>query len=245
MNNKKGFVFMETILTIVVVTTTLVILYGSYSRSVLSEKRRLYYDDIAYVYKTIAIRDAFNKSVNQSKFKFALDNARDDYYFYMFSSGSDIFRNNSLMSRTRELYNYKVLIYVPFDMITPLKNCVNEGERTMDLKCHNTLEKIEDFTDSTFNDYVKNISIDYSKVSSRSEIEGILISLIYESRNGEDEIDKGGYESCIQHLIFEHYNVVNGTDEQKKAAIEKYNDEDGLSFDMHCENAYYNSWVYL
>ena len=83
MNNKKGFVFIETILTIVVLTTTLVILYGSYSRSVQSEKRRLYYDDISYVYKTMVIRDAFSKSVNTSKFKFALDNAKNSYYFYI------------------------------------------------------------------------------------------------------------------------------------------------------------------
>ena len=85
MNSKKGFVFIETILTIVVLTTTLVILYGTYSRSIVSEKRRLYYDDIAYIYKTMAIRDIFNKSVNISKFQFALDNAKKDYYFYIHS----------------------------------------------------------------------------------------------------------------------------------------------------------------
>ena len=245
MNNKKGFVFIETILTIVVLTTTLVILYGSYSRSVQSEKRRLYYDDISYVYKTMVIRDAFSKSVNTSKFKFALDNAQDDFYFYMFSSGSDIFRNNSLMTRVRELYNYKVLIYVPFEMIAPLKACANSSETTTDVKCKNTLDKINDFADSTFVDYVKSLSIDYSKVSSVSNIKGILISLIYEAKDGGAEVDKGAYESCLQHQIFEHYGVVNGSQAQKEAAIQKYYDEPGLSYDMHCENAFYNSWVYL
>lgn len=245
MVNKKGFIFIETILTIVVLTTTLVILYGSYSRSVSSEKRRLYYDDISYVYKTLAIRDAFNKSVNYAKFKFAVDNAEDDFYFYMFSSGSDIFRNNSLMSRARELYNYKVLIYVPFDMLDNLKACANNAENTTDSKCLNTLDRINDFADATFVDYVKTINLDYSKVSSRSEIQGILISLIYEAKDGGDEIDKGGYESCLQHKIFDYYGVLNGTNSQKENALKKYSDEQGLSFDMHCENAFYNSWVYL
>ncbi len=245
MNNKKGFVFIETILTIVVLTTTLVILYGSYSKSVQSEKRRLYYDDISYVYKTMVIRDAFTKSVNSSKFKFALDNAQDDYYFYMFSSGSDIFRDNSLMSRVRELYNFKVLIYVPFNMIIPLKVCANSAETTTDIKCKNSLEKINDFADSTFVDYVKTLSIDYSKVSSVSNIKGILISLIYEAKDGGDEVDKGAFENCLQHEIFAHYDVVNGSEAQKEQAIKKYYDTSGLSFDMHCENAFYNSWVYL
>ncbi len=244
MVNKKGFVFIETILTIVILTTTLVVLYGSYSETLRAEKRRLYYDDISYIYKTMAIRDVFNKSVNSSKFKFAVDNATKDYYFYMFSSGSDIFTDNTLMTRARELYNYNVLIYVPSNLLVPLKNCVNTNGSTKEARCKNTLQKLDDFADSTFKDYVKNLSIDFSKVS-RPEVKGILISLIYENKNGDAAIDKGTYQNCLQQKIFEYYKVVNGTDKQKKDAIQKYNDASGISFDMHCENAYYNSWVYL
>lgn len=244
MKKKNGFVFMETILTVVILTTTLVVLYADFSSGVISEKRRLYYDDISAVYKTLAIRDAFDRSVNAAKFRVAVANAQTNYYFYMFGPNSDIFYDNTLMNQARELYNYKVLIYVPFTLFSSLKTCTNT-QNTRDVKCKNTLNQLDAYADATFTDYLKTVNIDRAAVSSRPEIQGILIALIYESKDGNEEVMKNGYQSCLQKKIFEHYNVTNRSEAEKQAKIKEYYATPGLSFNMHCENAYYNSWVYL
>mgnify|MGYP004538490225 FL=1 len=73
MKNNKGFVFIETIIVTVVLTTTLIFLYSNFSKRVLDERKRLYYDDISYIYKTLYIRDAVIESANTSVF----ENARN------------------------------------------------------------------------------------------------------------------------------------------------------------------------
>jgi len=53
---KNGFVFIETIVVVVVLTTSLLIIYSSYSSAIFKEKERIYYDDMAVIYKTNYVR---------------------------------------------------------------------------------------------------------------------------------------------------------------------------------------------
>ena len=48
--NKKGFAFIETIITIVILSSALLYLYSSYSAIISEEETRLHYDDVAYIY---------------------------------------------------------------------------------------------------------------------------------------------------------------------------------------------------
>ena len=73
MKNNKGFIFLETIIVTVVLTTTLIFLYSNFSKNINDERRRLYYDDIAYVYKTIFIRNAEKSTINDDIFKMAIN----------------------------------------------------------------------------------------------------------------------------------------------------------------------------
>lgn len=78
MNNNKGFIFLETIIITVVLTTTLIFLYSNFSKNINDEKRRLYYDDIAYVYKTIFIRNAVKSTINNAVFEEAINDDKAD-----------------------------------------------------------------------------------------------------------------------------------------------------------------------
>ena len=69
MKNKRGFVFVETIITVVVLTTSLLYLYNSYSSIINSEEERLYYDNPAYIYKTNYIRDFLESNSNIDSIK--------------------------------------------------------------------------------------------------------------------------------------------------------------------------------
>lgn len=59
MKNKKGFIFVETIIVACVLTASLLVLYSSYSSIIRNEKTRLKYDDPAYLYRTFYLEKFF------------------------------------------------------------------------------------------------------------------------------------------------------------------------------------------
>ncbi len=50
--NNKGFVFVETIIVTVILTSSLLLLYSTFYNILQSEKTRVYYDDINYIYRS-------------------------------------------------------------------------------------------------------------------------------------------------------------------------------------------------
>lgn len=54
---KNGFVFIETIITVVILCASLIYLYSSYNSMINNEETRVYYDDVAYIYRTSYFRD--------------------------------------------------------------------------------------------------------------------------------------------------------------------------------------------
>ncbi len=73
--NNKGFAFIETIITVVVLSAALLTLYGSYNSIIKNEKKRLYYDDVAYIYRTNYIRSFLEENSDIENVKsWALNN---------------------------------------------------------------------------------------------------------------------------------------------------------------------------
>ncbi len=58
---KKGFVFMETLIVLVVLTITIVGMYSTYINISTNINNRMYYDNISDLYKTEIIRNEINK----------------------------------------------------------------------------------------------------------------------------------------------------------------------------------------
>ena len=63
MKKNNGFVFVETIVVIVILTLGLVMVYSSFSSVLSNDKRRATYNDVAYIYRTYYIED-FLTSLN-------------------------------------------------------------------------------------------------------------------------------------------------------------------------------------
>ena len=61
---KNGFVFVETIVAIIVLTSSLLFLYSSFTKILQSEKNRVYYDDIAYIYRSWHIKNKISAMGN-------------------------------------------------------------------------------------------------------------------------------------------------------------------------------------
>ena len=275
--NNKGFVYVETIVTAVILITTLVLLYNSYSKTILAERRRLYHDDVAYIYKTMTIRDIFRKSVNEEKFANAISKNKDCSvddtkckFIYFFNVESPIFNSSiqydaanniqdtSYIAKARKFYNFYQLAYVPLSDIPNLKKCINNGTFTDsddEKRCNNTKNFIDSYANIYLNDYIKSLDVSYNDDFTYEGHEGILISMIFEAKNGEKlssdpvNIAFGKYGECIENEVMEFYKTYHFktelNDDMKKEARALYNNNPNLSFNMRCEYAYYISWVYL
>ena len=84
--NKKGFAFIETIITIVILSSALLYLYSSYSAIISEEETRLHYDDVAYIYYTNNVRKFLEEYSNIEDVK---KNAFNNRYIEVIGTGYD------------------------------------------------------------------------------------------------------------------------------------------------------------
>lgn len=73
MRSKKGFAFIETIITVVILSASLLYLYSTYSAILSDEKVRVYYDDPSFIYYTNYVKKFFEEyadleNIKRSKF---------------------------------------------------------------------------------------------------------------------------------------------------------------------------------
>lgn len=79
LKNKKGFTIIETIVVAVMLTTSLLMIYSSYSSSIINERIRLYYDDVAYIYKANNIKEYLLRTADLDVFvKYELEPTDDN-----------------------------------------------------------------------------------------------------------------------------------------------------------------------
>lgn len=65
--NKKGFVFVETIIVVTVLASSLLMVYATFTTVLSSEKRRVMFDDPAYIYRTYYLEN-FLVSLNMDQY---------------------------------------------------------------------------------------------------------------------------------------------------------------------------------
>lgn len=117
----RGFVFIETIITVVVLSTSLLYLYSSYSNIINREETRLYYDDPAYIYRTNYVRkfiEEYTDIAGIKTFAFA------DSYLVTVGSGfdgmftSEQIANNMMLSMETMINNFHInrMVIIDSDM---------------------------------------------------------------------------------------------------------------------------------
>ena len=96
---KNGFTFIETIVTVVVLSTSLLYLYNSYSSIINDEEKRLYYDDVSYIYRTNYVRRFLEEYSNIESLKLSFNNTyivTIGYDFQGLFSDNNMHMNESL-----------------------------------------------------------------------------------------------------------------------------------------------------
>ncbi len=91
--NKNGFIFVETIIVTAVLLASLMVIYALYVTTIVSENRRLRYDDPAKLYETFYVKkylESFDLEMLKKEIK---DNTK---YRIIYKSRSDIFGTSYL-----------------------------------------------------------------------------------------------------------------------------------------------------
>ena len=92
MRSKKGFAFVETIITVVILSASLLYLYSTYNAIISDEKVRLYYDDPAFIYYTNYVRKFLEEYSDIENVK---KNYFNDTYVVTLGTGFDALFNET------------------------------------------------------------------------------------------------------------------------------------------------------
>lgn len=162
--NNKGFVYIETIIAVVVLTSSLLLMYTSFNHLLQAEKSRIYYDDIAYVYRTEYLKRSLNAlnikgilaDLNESAIPYTIVGAENDKLFLNSEKERNIF-----LGMMSDLEVSQIVI-VRENRIDKLKSC-NE-ECALDPYCSN-YDLCSDYFNNLSKDfisYIKSLYIDVS-----------------------------------------------------------------------------------
>ena len=186
MKDKKGFVFVETIITIVFLAAALLILYSSYRNAITEEKEKIYYDDISYLYRNYYLADfLINKTeihnVKEEDFKNKYTIDLSEGYDGLFSEYQISQGYPEELKGVRERFNVNKMLIVSDDVIVECGSGENKA-------CQDSYEGLSD----GLTDYIKGMDIGTREINSKGE-ELKNYFLVVEYREKEE---KGSLRYC-------------------------------------------------
>ena len=137
MKLKKGFAFIETIVTVVVLSASLLYLYNSYNAIISDEEDRLYYDDVAYIYKTNYVRKFLEEYSNIEQLRLSFQNSYVltigfDYQDLFSEEKNDMF---TTLANITNSYNINQMLIIKTDFFN---ECFDDAKTI----CKNSYENI-------------------------------------------------------------------------------------------------------
>lgn len=154
---KNGFVFTETIVAIVILTSALLLIYTSFNNVLQSEKVRVDYDDVAYIYRTYYIENILAK-LNINGVLEELKNNDNNYFKTVGVETNLLFENNNyrnIFAKLLQDYDAKQLVILKKNKINKLKKC-NNNIISNDESCNAFFSEITE----EMRDYIKTIDVD-------------------------------------------------------------------------------------
>lgn len=174
MKHTKGFIFLETIVVMTVLTTSLILIYSSFNSVVVQEKRRRHYNNSEYVYKSYAVLDFLKDNVTFQNDYNALGASGDNSNKVLIIKKGDPFSSNDSAVVNRKSYtNYQYL-----DQLFGNYNIEGIYLFNHITKAKNTGEVIEDSDiPATVIDFIRTLSNEAGEVT--------MVVLYYENMSDE------------------------------------------------------------
>lgn len=151
MKKKNGFVFIETLIVVAVLTASLLMVYSTYSAIIMKEKTRVKYNDSVYLYRTYYLEKFFtNFRLDILASDYHLDKARNRFITSFNCKNSILLENEEDNEGFCELVYTNLNVsnmYLAFNDLSEFQNCPNGSSA-----CSNLLQVNE-----TMAEYLKTI----------------------------------------------------------------------------------------
>lgn len=159
MKKRNGFVFVETMVTVVILSTALLVIYSLFNNILIKEHRKAYFDDPTYVYRTNyltlifeeIIKDASTTEsnpgqyVNFSELLTTYENgSRRESKLKVFTCNNDIFNKNSVAKANCQQFfidNQIYRIYISTYDLSYVDECAMNGGNAPECVYYNSLNK--------------------------------------------------------------------------------------------------------
>lgn len=159
MKKRNGFAFIETVITVVVLSASLLYIYNSYNAIIKDEETKLYYDDISYIYKTNYIRRFFDESSNIEWIK---KNGFEDKYIITLGNGYEGMFNSVQMTNKMNESLEKIVTSYHINQILLIKSkmfddCISESDlckNEMDKLTYNMRSYVNTLNDTSYDYYL-------------------------------------------------------------------------------------------
>ncbi len=161
--DKNGFVFIETIIAIVVLTSSLLLIYKSFNNILQAEKTRISYDDISYIYRSEYLKERLN-DLNLNAALKGLLNDNQKYFITIGMEYEGLFSGKEaekdFMAKLLADFEVEQMIIIKENKIDDLKKC--NLECALDSSCANysNCNNITSNISEEFLNYLKTIYID-------------------------------------------------------------------------------------
>ncbi len=123
---KNGFVFIETIIAIVILTSSLLLLYSTFSNVLQLEKAKFYYDDINYLYRAHYLKNEIGK-LNIKAILKNLDDDNNQYFTTVGIFSPELFlgheNNKIFFNKMLDDFEVSQMIILKQNKLDNLKNC--------------------------------------------------------------------------------------------------------------------------
>ena len=172
MKKKKGFAFIETIVTIVILSAALLYLYSSYSAIITEEERRVYYDDTAFIYYTNYVRKFLEEYADLNTIKNNVFN--ETYITTIGAEYEGLFKSDKNMKESLEkiVQSFKInqIILVDSKMFDEcFSNTEDKCDRSLENLGYNLKTYINTINDTSYDyylvvEYASNIDEDTKKL---------------------------------------------------------------------------------
>lgn len=135
---RNGFVFVETIIAVAILASSLLLLYSTFSKLLQTEKTRVYYDDISYIYRSWYIKNKIDE-LNISPVLKDITNNENNYFVTVGVEYQGLFngyeKEKTYFSNLLEDFDVNQMIVIKENKIDDLKNCTLEC--SLDSSCAN------------------------------------------------------------------------------------------------------------
>lgn len=162
---KNGFVFIETIVAIVVLTSSLLLLYSTFNKVLQSEKTRVYYDDMAYIYRSYYLRNNLN-DLNMVPVLNDLTNNNNNFFVTVGVEYQDLFKGyakeETYFRSMLEYFDVEQMIIIKENKLDNLKRCTLENSMNPSYSEYENCNGLYSNLSEDFITYLKTIYIDVS-----------------------------------------------------------------------------------